>query len=72
MPKGELNARMQALSSLPEDWEVMRQRAHGIRLHTINNLDEYLDQFIDHASEQWDNPASGPMMPARRSKLCWK
>jgi L-lactate dehydrogenase complex protein LldF len=44
-----INARLQALDSLPEDWDVMRQRAHAIRLHTIKNLDEYLDQFINQA-----------------------
>jgi L-lactate dehydrogenase complex protein LldF len=44
-------ARKQALSSLPEDWRILRQRAHTIRLHTINNMDQYLDEFINHAAE---------------------
>jgi L-lactate dehydrogenase complex protein LldF len=45
-----INARIQAMASLPEDWEVMRQQAHAIRLHTIENLDRYLDEFTNHAS----------------------
>ncbi len=45
-----INARMQAMDSLPEGWEVLRQRAHSIRLHTIENLDQYLDQFASQAS----------------------
>ncbi len=44
-----ITARKQALESLTEDWTILRQRAHNIRLHTINNLDKYLDQFIQQA-----------------------
>lgn len=40
-------ARQQAYASLPESWEVMRQRAHQIRAKTIAHLDEYLAQFIE-------------------------
>ena len=42
-------AREQGLKSLPEDWKILRQRAHDVRLKTINNLDKYLEQFIDRA-----------------------
>ena len=31
-----ITARKQALSSLPGDWRIIRQRAHNIRLHTIS------------------------------------
>jgi L-lactate dehydrogenase complex protein LldF len=43
-------ARKQALDSLSEDWQVLRQRAHKVRLETITNLNDYLDQFISHAT----------------------
>ena len=42
-----LNARQQAYTSLPEDWEIMRKRAHSVREETIKNLDRYLDEFIE-------------------------
>lgn len=42
-------ARQQAMSSLSEDWQVLRQRAHQVRQDTIANLDEYLDQFTTRA-----------------------
>lgn len=41
-----LSARETALSSLVEDWHVLRKRAHDVRLETINNLDRYLEQFV--------------------------
>jgi L-lactate dehydrogenase complex protein LldF len=40
-------ARKGALDSLPEDWHVLRKRAHAIRLDTIKNLDGYLEQFLE-------------------------
>lgn len=40
-----LDARQQAYASLPEPWEVMRQRAHQVREQVIVNLDHYLEQF---------------------------
>jgi L-lactate dehydrogenase complex protein LldF len=43
-------ARKQALDSLSEDWQVLRQRAHKVRLETITNLNDYLDQFISQAT----------------------
>ena len=46
-----INARLGAIQSLPEDWNVMRKRAHEVRLHTINNLDVYLEQFINQVEE---------------------
>ncbi len=46
-----INARLQAITSTPEDWGVLRQRAHNIRLNTIENLDQYLNRFIDHARD---------------------
>lgn len=42
-------ARQNAYASLPEELQVMRQRAHQIRLETIQRLDEYLDQFCQNA-----------------------
>lgn len=44
-----LIAREQAYLSLPEPWEVMRQRAHLIRAEVIKNLDHYLNQFTTQA-----------------------
>ena len=41
-----INARLSAIESLPEDWQVMRKRAHEVRLHTVTHLQDYLDQFI--------------------------
>lgn len=36
----------QTFASLPEDRQVLRQRAHAVRAEIITHLDEYLDQFI--------------------------
>ena len=44
-----LNARQQAYASLPQDVQVMRQRAHAVRAEVIAHLDRYLDQFIQQA-----------------------
>ena len=44
-----ITAREQALKSLSEPWQILRQRAHNVRLQTINNLDDYLDQFTNQA-----------------------
>jgi len=47
----DLNARRsreacwRAYTSLPEPWEVMRQRAHQMRAQVIADLDRYLEQF---------------------------
>jgi L-lactate dehydrogenase complex protein LldF len=38
-----------ALSSLPEDPALFRQRAHDLRARTIANLDGYLGEFIQNA-----------------------
>jgi L-lactate dehydrogenase complex protein LldF len=40
-----LRGRAVALAAVP-DWQERRQRAHAIRADAINNLDEYLAQFI--------------------------
>jgi L-lactate dehydrogenase complex protein LldF len=39
-------ARQNAISSVDEDWELLRGRAHKVRQKVISNLDEYLEQFI--------------------------
>jgi L-lactate dehydrogenase complex protein LldF len=44
-----LNAINQAFLTLPEGREALRQRAHAVRAHTIENLDHYLNQFIANA-----------------------
>ena len=41
-----LKARQSAYASLPEPLDVLRQRAHAMRAETIDNLEDYLDQFI--------------------------
>jgi L-lactate dehydrogenase complex protein LldF len=42
-------ARLKGYSSLPEDINKIRQRAHGVRENVILNLDGYVEQFIDQA-----------------------
>jgi L-lactate dehydrogenase complex protein LldF len=46
-----IHSRDAALSSLPEEVGVLRQRAHQLRAHTIANLEGYLDEFILHAQD---------------------
>ncbi len=41
--------RLEAYSSLPEDIQALRQRAHALRAEVIANLDRYLDRFIAQA-----------------------
>jgi len=43
------SARQRSFTSLPEDPQTMRQRAHAVRAGTIDNLDHYLEQFIASA-----------------------
>ena len=44
------NGRLLAYASLPEDIDVLRQRAHAVRAETIAHLDRYLDEFIHRAT----------------------
>src|SRR4030042_5374240 len=44
-----LAVREQAMTSLPEDFETMRQRLHEGKTRTIARLDEYLEQFVARA-----------------------
>jgi L-lactate dehydrogenase complex protein LldF len=44
------NARLLAYQSLPEDIQMLRQRARAVRARVIANLDQYLDQFCERAS----------------------
>jgi L-lactate dehydrogenase complex protein LldF len=46
-----LDARKQAISSLDEDWETLRQSAHQVRDQTLSKLDEYLKKFIQKTQE---------------------
>jgi len=46
-----IQARETAYASLPEPLETMRQQAHKVRSETIQNLDNYLDQFISKAKD---------------------
>lgn len=43
------NGRLLSYSSLPEDLQVMRQRAHAVRADVIANLDSYLAEFTRNA-----------------------
>ncbi len=45
-----LNARQESYASLSDSFENLKQRAHQVRLDTIQNLDEYLEQFTQQAS----------------------
>lgn len=42
-------ARKTANASLPEDIDLLRQRAHALRARVIVNLDSYLEQFTSQA-----------------------
>ncbi|MFN2302268.1 MAG: LutB/LldF family L-lactate oxidation iron-sulfur protein, partial [Anaerolineales bacterium] len=44
-------ARQIAYDSLPENVQIMRQKANTIRKNVVENLDQYLEQFINHASK---------------------
>ena len=46
-----VQARQTAYASLPEPLEIMRKRAHAVRSETIQNLEQYLEQFISKAGE---------------------
>jgi L-lactate dehydrogenase complex protein LldF len=42
-----LKARLQSYTSLPEDLQVLRRRAHLVRAETIAHLDQHLDAFVN-------------------------
>ncbi len=44
------DVRLLSYQSLPEDIQVLRQRAHQVRADVIANLDRYLEQFARQAS----------------------
>ncbi len=44
------DGRLHAYTSLPEDIQVMRQRAHAVRAEVIAQLDHYLEAFARNAS----------------------
>jgi len=44
------DVRLSSYQSLPEDIQVLRQRAHAVRADVIANLDRYLEQFARQAS----------------------
>ncbi|MGB9641256.1 MAG: LutB/LldF family L-lactate oxidation iron-sulfur protein, partial [Anaerolineales bacterium] len=46
-----INARITAFASLSEDLSILRQRAHNVRLNTIEHLDFYLATFRKKALE---------------------
>lgn len=46
-----INARITAFASLPEELSILRQRAHHVRLNTIEHLDHYLTTFRNKALE---------------------
>ncbi len=46
-----INARVTAFTSLTEDLSILRQRAHNVRLNTIEHLDYYLATFRKKALE---------------------
>ena len=43
--------RDKAAATLPE-WETLRERASAIKMHTVHNLADYLEQFADNASRR--------------------
>jgi L-lactate dehydrogenase complex protein LldF len=47
--ENRLLARIQGYASLPEDWLVLRERAHRVRAETVTNLDQYISQFTARA-----------------------
>lgn len=44
-----LKVRLQSYNSLPEDVEIMRQRASALRSKVVANLNRYLEQFVEMA-----------------------
>jgi L-lactate dehydrogenase complex protein LldF len=44
-------ARKQSYESLGEDIQILRQRAHAVRLETVTHLDTYLQQFISNVEK---------------------
>jgi L-lactate dehydrogenase complex protein LldF len=44
------DVRLSSYPSLPEDIQMLRQRAHAVRADVIANLDRYLEQFASQAS----------------------
>lgn len=44
-----IQARKTAYASLSEDIQILRQRAHALRARVIENLDQYLEQFVSKA-----------------------
>lgn len=44
-----LSAYHKAFESLPESFQVLRQRAHAMRARTIADLDRYLEEFVANA-----------------------
>ena len=45
-----MDARLLSYQSLPEDIQVLRQRAHAVRAEVITHLDDYLAKFIRNAT----------------------
>src|SRR5215213_732603 len=45
-----VNGRIAAFASLPDSRE-RRQQAHAVRVEVIEHLEDYLEQFIDKATE---------------------
>ena len=45
-----MEARLLSYQSLPEDIQVLRQRAHAVRAEVITHLDDYLAKFIRNAT----------------------
>src|SRR5574338_199488 len=45
-----VTGRLTAFASLP-DWQERRRRAHAVRADVIDNLDEYLREFVSRAQE---------------------
>ncbi len=44
-------ARVESFTSLTDDLDVLRNKAHEIRSNVIEHLDEFLDRFVKRASE---------------------
>jgi L-lactate dehydrogenase complex protein LldF len=44
-----LKARLQSYTSLPDDLQALRRRAHAVRAETIAHLDQYLETFESRA-----------------------
>ena len=58
-----------AASALPE-WELLRDKASAIKLHTLSRLADYLEQFADQAEQKGVTSTGRAMLPPITRSCC--